>query len=106
MRQQKSFAGIERVFDELMALAEENGFPQEQVQLVKDMFEFNRDRLRSLRLEAIYREIRDCSKTSELLELWKEVRAELVDNRRHLGKEFEDLVTVRFDQQLEELTES
>ncbi|MEJ2428481.1 MAG: hypothetical protein P8075_06120 [Deltaproteobacteria bacterium] len=103
MRQQKSFAGIERVLDELMVLAEENSFSEEQIQLAKDMSEFNRDRLRSSRLEAIHREILKCKSTGDLLKLWKKVRAELISNRRHLGKEFEDLVTTRFDQQFEKL---
>ena len=103
MRKQRSFAGIERVFDELMVLAEENSFSEEQIQLAKDMSEFNRDRLRSSRLEAVHREILSCTNTGELLTLWKKVRAEVVNNRRHLGKEFEDLVTARFDQQLEKL---
>jgi hypothetical protein len=43
----------------------------------------------------------NCTNREELLRLWKKVRAELVKNRRHLGKEFEDLVTARFDQQFE-----
>jgi hypothetical protein len=103
MRQQRSFAGIERVFAELMELAEENSFTEEQIQLAKDMSEFNRDRLRSSRLEAIYQEVLSCTNTQELLRLWKKVRAELVKNRRHLGKEFEDLVTARFDQHFEKL---
>jgi hypothetical protein len=103
MRQQKSFAGIERGLNELMVLAEENSFTEEQIQLAKDMFEFNRDRLRSSRLEAINREILNCNRTEDLLKLWKKVRAELVSNRRHLGKEFEDLVTTRFDQRFEKL---
>jgi hypothetical protein len=106
MRQQRSFSGIERVFAELMALAEENAFSEEQIQLVTDMHEFNRDRLRSRRLEAIYRAIHDCSTTAELLELWQKIRVELVNNQSDLGKEFEDLVTARFDQQLKQLERS
>jgi hypothetical protein len=105
MRQQRSFAGIERVLDELLVLAEENDFSEEQIQLAKDMFEFNRDRLRSRRLEAIYREISNCINIEELLKLWKKIRSELVNNRRHQGKEFEDLVTARFDQQLQTLSD-
>jgi hypothetical protein len=103
MRQQKSFAGIERVFADLLVLAEENSFSEEQIQLAKDMSEFNRDRLRSSRLESIYREISNCINNEDLLRLWKKVRTELVNNRRHLGKEFEDLVTARFDQQFKKL---
>jgi hypothetical protein len=106
MRQQRSFSGIERVFAELMALAEENAFSEEQIQLVTDMHEFNRDRLRSRRLEAIYRAIHDCSTTAELLELWQKIRVELVNNQSDLGREFEDLVTARFDQQLKQLERS
>jgi hypothetical protein len=101
MRKQRSFAGIERVLHELTVLAEESSLSEEQIQLAKDMSEFNRDRLRSSRLEAIHREILNCTNREELLRLWKKVRAELVKNRRHLGKEFEDLVTARFDQQFE-----
>ena len=103
MRQQRSFTGIERVLHELTVLAEESSLSEEQIQLAKDMSEFNRDRLRSTRLEAIHREILNCTNREELLRLWKKVRAELVKNRRHLGKEFEDLVTARFDQQFEKL---
>jgi hypothetical protein len=106
MRQQRSFSGIQRVFTELMDLAEENAFSEEQIQLVTDMHEFNRDRLRSRRLEAIYREIHGCSTTAELFELWQKIRVELVNNQSDLGKEFEDLVTSRFDQQLELLERS
>jgi hypothetical protein len=106
MRQQRSFSGIERVFTELMALAEENAFSEEQIQLVTDMYEFNRDRLRSRRLETIYREIHGCSTTAELFELWQKIRVELVNNQSDLGKEFEDLVTSRFDQQIKQLERS
>ena len=106
MRQQRNFSGIERVFAELMALAEENAFSEEQIQLVTDMYEFNRDRLRNRRLEAIYGEIHGCSTTAELFELWQILRLELKNNQSHLGKEFEDLVTSRFDQQLEQLERS
>ena len=106
MQRQRSFSGIERIFDELLALAEENAFSEEQIQLVKDMYEFNRDRLRNRNLELIYREIQNCTSTSDLFELWEKTRAELVKHRRHLGKEFEDLVTARFDQRLEQLERS
>jgi hypothetical protein len=106
MRQQRSFSGIGRVSAELMALAEENTFSEEQIQLVTDMHEFNRDRLRSRRLEAIYQEIHACSTAAELQELWQKIRRELIENQDHLGKEFEDLVTSRFDQQLEQLERS
>jgi len=106
MRQQRSFSGLERIFAELLELAEENRFSEEQVQLVKDMYEFNRDGLRNRRLEMIYREINGCKETADLMELWKDIRAELLNNRRHFGKEFEDLVTARFDGQLKGLTKS
>ena len=89
--------------DELMELAEENDLSEEQVQLAKDMYEFNRDRIRNRRLEIIYREIDACTETEDLMELWNKTRSELLNNRRHFGKEFEDLVTARFDRQLEGL---
>ena len=103
MRQQRNFSGIERISNELMELAEENDLSEEQVQLAKDMYEFNRGRLRNRRLELIYREIDACTETEDLMELWNKTRSELLNNRRHFGKEFEDLVTARFDKQLEDL---
>jgi hypothetical protein len=106
MRQQRSFSGIERVFTELMALAEENAFSEEQIQLVKDMYEYNRDRIRNLRLEVIYREINQCTDGADLMELWQKIRSELVKNRRHFGQEFEDLVTAGFDRRLERFNKS
>ena len=78
----------------------------EQVQMLKDMYEFSRDRLRKRRLETIFQEIDGCTSDSDLTKLWKKIRAELVKNRRHLGKEFEDLVTARFDEQLKRLQPS
>jgi hypothetical protein len=106
MRRQRGFTGLERVFTELLALVEENGFSEEQIQQVKDMYEFNRDRLRNQRLKEIYQNIQGCTSASEVVGLWKRVRAELIGNRRHLGKEFENLVTRRFDEQLESFTKS
>jgi hypothetical protein len=106
MRQHKSYAGMEKVFAELMALAEENAFSDEQIQLAKDMYEYNRDRLRNLRLEVIYQDIDSCTSKEKLKDLWEKIRAELVGNRRHLGQEFEDLVTKRFDERLRQLTAS
>ena len=103
MLQHKNYAGLEKMFNELMALAEENAFSDEQIQMAKDMYEFNRDRLRNLRLEVIYQHIDGCTSDEKLRDLWEEIRAELISNRRHLGQEFEDLVTKRFDQQLERL---
>jgi hypothetical protein len=103
MRQQRNFSAIERIFYELMELAEENDLSEEQVQLAKDMYEFNRDRIRNRSLEIIYREIDACTETDDLMELWNKTRSELLNNRRHFGKEFEDLVTARFDRQLEGL---
>jgi hypothetical protein len=100
MRQQRGFSGLERVFTGMMSLAEENDFTHEQVELLKDMYEFNRDRLRNQRLQEIYENIHACGTSTDLLRLWEKIRAELLENRRHLGKEFEDLVTRRFDEQL------
>lgn len=103
MRREGDFDGLEGVFHELLSLVEEDSFSDEQVQLVKDMYEFNRDRLRNQRLKEIYDQIDSCASPENLRKIWKKIREELISNRRHLGEEFEALVASRLDERLAEL---
>jgi hypothetical protein len=45
-----------------------------------------------------------CTSRDELQTLWQETRLELMGNRRHLGPEFENVVTKHFDEGLARLS--
>jgi len=100
---QEDFGTLEKIFHELLALVEEHSTQEEQMQLVRDLYEFNRDRLRNKRLNDLMRKVRACASRDKLNALWDETRVELINNRRHLGPEFESAVTRHFDEQLARL---
>jgi hypothetical protein len=104
MLRQQDFSALEKIATELLTLVEEHGSQEEQVQLVRDLYEFNRDRLRNQRLKGLYGKVLACTARDRLQALWEETRLELMSNRRHLGPEFESVVTNYFDQQLARLS--
>ncbi|MBW1982138.1 MAG: hypothetical protein JRJ12_13055 [Deltaproteobacteria bacterium] len=103
MEQQQDFVSLEKLFKKLLRLVEENGFSDEQAQLVRDMYEFHLDRLRNKRLEALYGKIDCCQSKADLFALWQESKAEFIRDRQYLGREFERLVTERFDERFASL---
>jgi hypothetical protein len=103
MLRQHDLETLEQTFHELLALVEQNSTQEEQIQLVRDLYDFNRDRLRNQRLNDLERKVRACGSRDRLKALWEETRLELIKNRRHLGPEFESAVTKHFDEQLARL---
>jgi type I site-specific restriction-modification system R (restriction) subunit len=103
MLRQHDFGTLEKTFHELLTRVEENSTQEEQIQLVRDLYEFNRDRLSNQRLDDVKRKVRACASRGRLKVLWDEIRLELIKNRRHLGPEFESAVTKHFDEQLARL---
>jgi hypothetical protein len=104
MLRQQDFSALEKISSELLTLVEEHGSQEEQIQWVRDLYEFNRDRLRNQRLKSLYGKVLACTSRDGLQALWEETRLELMSNRRHLGPEFENLVTKHFDEQLARLS--
>jgi hypothetical protein len=104
MLRQEDFSALEKIYGELLSVVEGHGNQEEQVQLVRDIYEFNRDRLRNQRLKELYERVLICTSRNELETLWEETRAELMSNRRHLGPEFENVVTKHFDERLARLS--
>jgi hypothetical protein len=100
MLRQQDFSALEKIYGELLTVVEAHSSQEEQLQLVRDLFEFNRDRLRNQRLKELYRKVLACTSRDELQTLWEETRLELVGDRRHLGPEFESVVTKYFDEGL------
>jgi hypothetical protein len=103
MLRQHDFETLENTYHELLTLVEQDGTQEEQIQLVRDLYDFNRDRLRNQRLRDLERKVRGCRSRDRLKALWVETRPELINNRRHLGPEFENAVTKHFDEQLARL---
>jgi hypothetical protein len=104
MLRQQDFSALEKIYSELLTVVEEHSSQEEQVQLVRDLYEFNRDRLRNQRLKGLYGKVLLCTSRDELEELWAETRLEFMSNRRHLGSEFENVVTKYFDERLARLS--
>ena len=104
MLRQQDFSALEKIYGELVIVVEEHSSQEEQIQLVRDLYEFNRDRLRNQRLKELYGKVLVCTSRDELQTLWEETRLELVSNRRHLGPEFENVVTKHFDERLASLS--
>jgi hypothetical protein len=104
MLRQQDFAALEKIYSELLSVVEAHSSQEEQVQLVRDIYEFNRDRLRNQRLKELYGKVLVCTSRDELQALWEQTRLELMSNRRHLGPEFENMVTKHFDERLARLS--
>ena len=104
MLRQQDFSALEKIYSELLTVVEEHSSQEEQVQLVRDLYEFNRDRLRNQRLKGLYGKVLLCTSRDELEELWAETRLEFMSNRRHLGSEFENVVTKYFDERMARLS--
>jgi hypothetical protein len=104
MLRQQDFSALEKIYGELLSVVEAHNSQEEQLRLVRDLYEFNRDRLRNQRLKELYGKVLRCTSRDELQTLWEETRLELVSNRRHLGPEFENVVTKHFDEGLTRLS--
>jgi hypothetical protein len=103
MLRQQDFSALEKIYGELLTVVEAHSSQEEQLQLVRDLYDFNRDRLRNQRLKELYGKVLVCTSRDELQTLWEETRLELVSNRRHLGPGFENVVTKYFDEGLTRL---
>jgi len=104
MLREQDFSALEKIYGELLTVVEEHSSQEEHIQLVRDLYEFNRDRLRNQRLKELCEKVLVCSSRHELETLWEETRLEFMNNRRHLGPEFENVATKHFDERLARLS--
>jgi len=74
MLRQQDFSALEKIYGELLSVVEAHSSQEEQIQLVRDIYEFNRDRLRNQRLKELYEKVLVCSSRDELQTLWDDTR--------------------------------
>lgn len=70
---------------------------RDRQQSLRDLFEYNVERLRSKMLDDVASRLRDIGTLAELDEYWGEIKKQLKGRRRWLGKDFFSLIAHRFD---------
>ena len=81
-----------------MERALEIGFTDDQRNRLSDLYEVRKDQIRREKLDEINGLIKTISDTHELKDYWDSVKWYLMNNRPFLGKEFENLISKKFDQ--------
>jgi len=89
---------IQNLFSDLMDRALEIGFTDEQRNRLSDLYEVRKDQIRREKLDEINALIRTINDTHELKDYWDSVKWYLMNNRPFLGKEFENLISKKFDE--------
>jgi hypothetical protein len=89
---------IQNLFSDLMERTLEIGFTDEQRHRLSDLYEVRKDQIRREKLEEINAFIKTISDIHELTDYWDSVKWYLMDNRPFLGKEFENLISKKFDE--------
>jgi hypothetical protein len=89
---------IQNLYSDLMERALEIGFTDEQRNRLNDLYEVRKDQIRREKLDEINAIIETISDAHELKDYWDSVKWYLMNNRPFLGKEFENLISKKFDQ--------
>jgi hypothetical protein len=89
---------IHKLVVDLMERAFDIGFSDDQRHRLNDIYEVRKDSLKREKLAEIDGLLETISDPQELKDYWESVKWYLRDNRTFLGKEFENLIAVKFDQ--------
>lgn len=89
---------IQNLFSDLMDRALEIGFTDDQRNRLNDLYEVRKDQIRREKLDEINSLIETISDSHELKDYWDSVKWYLMNNRPFLGKEFENLISKKFDE--------
>jgi hypothetical protein len=89
---------IQNLFSDLMERALEIGFTDDQRNRLSDLYEVRKDQIRREKLDEINALIETIHDTHELKDYWDSVKWYLMNNRPYLGKEFENLISKKFDE--------
>ena len=76
----------------------EIGFTDDQRNRLTDLYEVRKDQIRREKLEEINALIENITDIHELKDYWDSVKWYLMNNRPFLGKEFENLISKKFDE--------
>jgi hypothetical protein len=89
---------IQGLFSDLMDRALEIGFTDDQRNGLSDLYEVRKDQIRREKLDEINALIETINDTHELKDYWDSIKWYLMNNRPFLGKEFENLISKKFDE--------
>jgi hypothetical protein len=94
----KDLRDIHKLVVDLTERAFDIGFSDDQRYRLNDIYEVRKDSLKREKLMEINGLLETISDPHELKDYWESVKWYLRDNRPFLGKEFENLIAVKFDE--------
>jgi len=99
----EDFKELHNLFKNLMDRSLEIGFKDEQKHRVNDLYELRKDSLKREKLEEINGLIETIHDINELRDYWNGIKWYLFNNRKFIGKEFENLIANNFDRAMEKI---
>jgi hypothetical protein len=97
------FQELHTVFNNLMHRSLEIGFTDEQKHRINDLYELRKDNLKREKLNEIKGLLDTIHEIDELKDYWDGIKWYLFNNRKFIGKEFENLIANNFDRAMEKL---
>ena len=98
------FQSLEVLFGEMEEELVNHSFLREQVRLY-DLYELNKNVLKRKKLTEIESVLSGISNIASLNEYWSDIKYFFKINRKHIGKEFEYIISRKFDQHVERIRE-
>ena len=103
MAGQKDLDQLMRVFAEAWEEGLELPLGPDRQQILRDFLDVNVERLRAFFLSQILQRLAKVRSFAELDKLWEKVKLKLMEQRRHLGKQFELTLAQHFDRRAREM---
>ncbi len=97
MASETDLENLVRIYEKARERGLELPLSRDRQQSLRDLFEFNVERLRSSMLDEVASRLRDINSLDEFDKYWGEVKSQLKGRRRWLGKDFFVLIAHRFD---------
>ncbi len=93
----KDFKELHNLVDDLLDQSLDIGLSDDQKHRLNDLYELRKDSLKRAKLDEIDGILETIHDTDELKDYWESIKWYLQDNRRFFGKEFENLISRKFD---------
>ena len=93
----KDFKELHNLVNDLLEQSLDIGLSDDQKHRLNDLYELRKDSLKRSKLAEIEGILETIQDTDELQDYWESIKWYLQDNRRFFGKEFENLISKKFD---------
>jgi hypothetical protein len=93
----KDFKELHNLVNELLDQSLDIGLSDDQKHRLNDLYELRKDSLKSEKLAEIDGILKTINDADELKDYWDSIKWYLQGNRRFFGKEFENLISRKFD---------